>query len=72
MKAAHATGLAICLYSSVVSAEFFDGNDLFDMCKRTPLGIDGYVAGSYDTTLYDQGIIEVWQSADEQEPDCKG
>jgi hypothetical protein len=51
----------VITYSSTIArSELFDGNELFDLCKKAPQILNGYVAGVADKSLADTTFAEFW------------
>lgn len=52
--------IALCLAAGPAHADFFDGNDLHDMCQKMPVRVDGYVAGVYDRSGASAVLSDFW------------
>jgi hypothetical protein len=52
--------LTIVVWSFTARCDMFDGNELFDLCKREPQTLNGYVAGLYDKSVSDATFAEFW------------
>jgi hypothetical protein len=46
--------------SSSAHCQFFNGNELFDLCKSAPQTLSGYVAGVADKSVGDIAFVEFW------------
>jgi hypothetical protein len=49
--------LAFLFLSTPTNADFFDGNELLEMCKQRSVFISGYVSGAIDKARQDQATI---------------